>query len=88
MRRLARIIGTVNVDGREVDVIEGDTLGASLVRAGLLTNRRSITGEPRGMYCGMGACSECVVRVDGVSNVRACMTIACPGSTIETGSAG
>ena len=31
-------------------------------------------GAPRGLYCGMGVCFECLVIVDGVPNTRACMT--------------
>jgi sarcosine oxidase subunit alpha len=33
------------------------------------------TGEPRGIFCGMGVCYDCLVTIDGVPNQRACMTL-------------
>ena len=30
--------------------------------------------SPRGVYCGMGVCFDCLVVVDGVPNTRACVT--------------
>ena len=33
-----------------------------------------LTGAPRGLHCGMGACFDCVVTVDGRIGQRACMT--------------
>ncbi len=77
------IIGAVIFDGYVVNVYEGDTLGACLMRAGVLTIRRSISGEPRGMFCGIGVCNECLVTVDGVRNVRACVNKARPGAVIQ-----
>ena len=32
------------------------------------------SGEARGYFCGMGVCQDCLVTVDGVPNVRACVT--------------
>jgi aerobic-type carbon monoxide dehydrogenase small subunit (CoxS/CutS family) len=54
------------------------------MRAGILTLRHDNEGHPRGMYCGMGVCYECLVTVDDVSNVRACMTTARDGMIVST----
>jgi sarcosine oxidase subunit alpha len=42
-------------------------------------------GQPRSLFCGMGICFECMVRVDGVSGVRACLIKVAAGMVVETG---
>lgn len=72
-------------DGREVQANAGATIAAALWVAGVRTLRRSrALGAPRGLYCAMGACFECLVRVDG-REVRACMTPVRDGLVVETG---
>ncbi len=61
-------------DGRPVDGIEGESLAAALTAAGIRGLRRTRTGAPRGYFCGMGICYECLVTVDGRDGQRACMT--------------
>lgn len=57
----------LRVDGRSVDAYPGETLAAALMAAGVLRLRFSPrAGAPRGAFCFMGACQECLVRVDGV----------------------
>lgn len=80
---------TVQVDRRPVAAAAGQTVAAVLLAQGIRqfrhTDRR---GEPRGVFCGMGVCYECLVTVDGVPNVRACMTVVAPGMIVETGQTG
>jgi predicted molibdopterin-dependent oxidoreductase YjgC len=78
------VIGTFVFDDHEVAIQKGDTIGVCLMRAGLLTIRHSKSGEPRGMYCAIGVCNECLVTVDGAHNVRACVTVARPGAVVQT----
>ena len=40
--------------------------------------------EPRGLFCGIGQCSDCVVVVNGTPNVRSCTTPLEEGMFIET----
>jgi aerobic-type carbon monoxide dehydrogenase small subunit (CoxS/CutS family) len=80
----APIIGQVVVDDQQVDILEGDTLGSCLMRAEVLAMRRSRSGQLRGLYCAIGVCHDCLVTVDGVPNVRACMTLALPKAKVET----
>ncbi len=80
-------VGTLTVDGQEVVVMEGDSVGTCLLRAGVMALRRSYSGGLRGLYCGMGVCHECLVTIDGIPNLRACVTPARPGCTIQTGNA-
>jgi D-hydroxyproline dehydrogenase subunit gamma len=53
-------------EGRRVDAFEGESVACALFAAGFRTLRSSPReGTPRGMFCLMGSCQECVVRVDG-----------------------
>jgi aerobic-type carbon monoxide dehydrogenase small subunit (CoxS/CutS family) len=72
----------LTVNGERVEAFEGETVGAALLAAGRTGLRASRLGSPRGMYCGIGLCYECLVLVDGVS-VRACMTPVRAGAVIE-----
>ncbi|GAB4280314.1 MAG: hypothetical protein Kow0092_35930 [Deferrisomatales bacterium] len=73
----------IHVDGRPVPARAGQTVAGALVAAGIRTFRHGEKGEPRGLFCGMGVCFECRVTVDGVPDVRACVTPARPGCRVE-----
>jgi predicted molibdopterin-dependent oxidoreductase YjgC len=79
------VAAALTVDGRRIPFSPGDTLAAALLRAGVSTFRRSRRGAPRGLYCGIGVCNDCLVTVDGRINVRACVTTAVPEMRITTG---
>jgi predicted molibdopterin-dependent oxidoreductase YjgC len=67
-------------DGREVPARAGESLAAALLAAGVATFRETpVTGAPRGPLCMMGACFDCLVELDGVPNVQACMAPVRPG---------
>jgi len=54
---------------------EGEPIAASLLANGIKTIRTcEITGEDRGIFCGIGHCYECRAEVNGVPNVRTCLT--------------
>ena len=40
--------------------------------------------HPRGIYCGIGRCTDCVMIVNGIPNVRTCVTPVEEGMVIET----
>jgi len=66
---------TIEVNGQSIPAYEGETLLAALIAAGFRELKKSpVKGEPRSALCGMGVCYECIVTVDGVPNVRSCMT--------------
>ena len=71
-------------DGRPISGYADETIAACLVANGIGAFRTDRAGAPRGMYCGMGVCFECLVRVDGRENVRACMTALGGAGRIET----
>lgn len=73
------------VDGSPVPAFEGESVAAALLAAGtrvLKTTARY--GAPRGLYCGMGVCFECVMTIEGRPNVRSCQTPVREGMRIET----
>jgi aerobic-type carbon monoxide dehydrogenase small subunit (CoxS/CutS family) len=75
---------TFFVDGDPVEACAGETIGGAMLLAGRRTLRRTTRGdEPRGLYCVMGVCWECAVRVEG-RTVRACLVPATPGLAVET----
>jgi len=73
------------VDGRPLAAHDGESVAAALLASGLrFTRWTARTGEPRGYFCGMGICQDCLVTVDGSPNVRACMTPVREGLRVET----
>ena len=63
---------------------EGQTIAGALLSHGIRVFRHTRQGErPRGLFCGIGVCYDCLVVVDGVPNVRACMTPVRRGMRIE-----
>lgn len=75
----------IMVDGAEVGAYPGESVATALLAAGHRILRRSPrNGEPRGPFCLMGACQECLVRVDGRAAL-ACRTPVRAGLAIATG---
>jgi len=80
---------SIMVDERAVPARSGQSVAAALIAAGITswrTTRRQ--GRPRGLFCGIGACFDCLVVIDGAPPVRACLTPAAPGMRIGTGAEG
>jgi D-hydroxyproline dehydrogenase subunit gamma len=76
---------TVEVNGESVGAFAGESVAALLMAQGDRTFRTTgRTGSPRGLYCGMGVCYDCLVVVDDRANTRACMTEVAPGMRIQT----
>ena len=73
------------VDGRPVAAFAGESVAATLAAAGLKTLRATPAGGDRGLYCGMGACFECRVTIDGRPGQRACLASVKPGMQVSTG---
>ncbi len=66
---------SLSINGTVVDAEVGETILTVLIREGHRRIRLSKKNrEWRGFYCGMGTCFECLVEVDGIPNVRACIT--------------
>ena len=63
----------ITFNGTPLSALHGETISATLHAHGIQTIRAFRSGQPRGLYCGMGSCFECVVTVDGREGVRACL---------------
>lgn len=72
-------------DGRPVPFRPGQTVGAALVADGRLSWRSTRRhSAPRGIFCGIGVCFDCLVTVDGRPNERACLVPATDGLRVST----
>lgn len=63
----------IRFDGRSIASRPGQTVAAALTAAGIRAWRTTRHGAPRGLFCGMGVCQDCLVTIDGRPNQRACM---------------
>ena len=62
-------------DGKKLLAKKGDTIASALWRNGIKVITRSIKfHRPRGLHCGTGDCPNCLANVNGIPNVRTCMT--------------
>ena len=73
----------LHVDGVTVEVPTGASVTAAIAGVCAIFGRRP-DGSARAALCGMGVCFECRVRIDGVDQQRACMTVVREGMRVET----
>ncbi|GAA5067707.1 putative molibdopterin-dependent oxidoreductase YjgC [Thermocatellispora tengchongensis] len=75
----------ITVDGRPVPVVPGQSIGAAMHAAGIRSWRTTrFEGRPRGLFCGIGVCFDCLLTVNGTPSLRACSTQARPGDEVTT----
>ncbi len=75
----------ITVNGREIEACEGEPVAAAILAAGMKVFRRTPRlRAPRGVYCAIGRCTDCVMRVDGTPSVRTCVTAARDGMVVES----
>ncbi|MFB7293048.1 (2Fe-2S)-binding protein [Actinacidiphila glaucinigra] len=74
---------TFTFDGRDIPAHPGQSVAAALWSAGVLSWRTTrVDGAPRGVFCGIGVCFDCLVTVNGRPGQRACVTAAHPGDVV------
>ena len=75
----------VILNGESINSREGQSVGALLLeheqRATRTTRQNA---RPRGMFCGIGICFDCLITINGITNQRACVTNVEEGMTIQT----
>ncbi len=71
-------------NGQRLRALEGETVAATLHAHGIAAFRTTRSSRPRGLYCGMGACFDCVVTVDGRQGVRACLEKVRDGQVVRS----
>ena len=76
---------TIYFNGRPVKAYEGETVAAALYASGVRVFSRSFRfHRPRGFFCAIGKCSQCMMEVDGVPNIRTCKVYVRDGMQIRT----
>ncbi len=76
---------TITFDGKALKAIKGEVIAATLLANGIKIHRfTEKKHEPRGIYCGIGQCTDCVMTVNGVPNVRTCITPVEDGMVVNT----
>jgi hypothetical protein len=72
-------------DDAELTATPGQSIAAALIAAGRRSWRTTRgSGEPRGAFCGIGVCFDCLVMVNGRPNQRACLIEVRPGDRVES----
>ena len=75
----------ITVDGVKIKALEGEPIAAALLGAGKDKLRATPRyNKPRGVFCAIGRCTDCVMIVDGVPGVRTCVTPVKEKMIIET----
>ena len=75
---------TIRFDGVEIQAFEGETVAAALWAADQTRFRDSVrAAAPRSVYCNMGVCFDCLVRVEE-HTVRACVTLVADGLEVRS----
>ena len=74
---------TLTIDGQTCVGVQGQTIaGVALANDRLAWRKTSVTGRPRGVFCGIGVCFDCLVTVNGRRDVRACQRRALDGDVV------
>ncbi|MCU1606942.1 MAG: proline dehydrogenase [Modestobacter sp.] len=72
-------------DGAPIAFRHGWSVGAALTAAGIRSWRTTRHGDrPRGLFCGIGVCFDCLVTVDEETSLRACLLPARAGAAVTT----
>jgi predicted molibdopterin-dependent oxidoreductase YjgC len=73
------------VDGEEMEAYEEEMIASALLAYGKKVFRYTKRYmEPRGVFCAIGRCTDCVMTVNGIPNIRTCVTPVEEGMKIET----
>ena len=76
---------TFSYDGKLLEGYEGEPIATALKAAGVMAHRYTAkTHEPRGVFCAIGRCTDCVMIVDGKPNIRTCITPLEAGMVVQT----
>ncbi|AIU69605.1 sarcosine oxidase subunit alpha [Thermococcus eurythermalis] len=75
---------TIYFKGQPIKAYEGETIATALHAAGIrVLNYSPNEKRPRGLFCAIGKCSSCLMVVNGIPNVRSCITLVEDGMAIE-----
>ena len=76
---------TLYYNGQPIEALEGEPIASALMNAGIRVFRTTAKRhEPRGIFCAIGRCTDCMMIVDGVPNTRTCVTPVRDGMHVKT----
>lgn len=70
-------------EGEPIVAPAGSSVAAALIASGRPAWRPTASGASRGVFCGIGACFDCLVTINGESGQRACMVTLQPEMQVE-----
>lgn len=74
---------SLSVEGKPCRAYAGESVAAALYASGKQVLLRSLKyHRPRSFFCLDGHCGGCLMRIDGVPNIRACMEPCRPGMSV------
>ncbi|MCR5105717.1 MAG: (2Fe-2S)-binding protein [Eubacterium sp.] len=72
-------------DGKQMQGYKGEPIAVALKANGVMIHRYTKKEhKPRGIFCAIGRCTDCVMVVDGKPNVRTCVTPLEEGMVVQT----
>lgn len=75
---------TIFYNGRPLTAYDGEPVASALMAAGIRSMRTTARRhEPRGVFCAIGRCTDCMMIVNGMPNTRTCVTIVKDGMRVE-----
>lgn len=82
-RRARMPVVRIEVDGTPFEARAGDSVASALLAAGRRELRAGPDGMPRGVFCGIGVCFDCLVTIDGRPDQRACLAAVRDGMSVR-----
>ena len=75
---------TIFANGYPIQAYQGETVAAALMATGIKSFRKTKKyGKMRGIFCAIGRCTDCAATINGIPNIRCCVTIVEDGMQIE-----
>jgi predicted molibdopterin-dependent oxidoreductase YjgC len=76
---------TIYYNGKALEAKKGEPIAATLLAHEIrLCRHTPKSKEPRGMFCGIGQCTDCIMEVNGIPNIRTCVTLVEDGMEVNT----
>ena len=77
---------TIFYEGKPLLACAGEPVAVALMEHGIRSFRYTKKNcEPRGIFCAIGRCTDCMMTIDGKENVRSCITPVKDGMQVEQG---
>ena len=73
---------TIFINERPTNAVSGETVAAVLLRESIYAVHTTQDGKPRGPYCMMGVCFDCMITLENGQSEQACQIDATEGLKI------